>query len=143
MRLGWGLAKCVSHPGRSLQPPRRAVVRRGSVPGRGGAFPSCVNSLARLLTGPRAPAPSVRGGRPPALRGGRSAAVPGTKRPLWPAGGGRAAGRRRRMPRVPRCSERRRAAGRGERPGVLARAAATRDRVVSWNSGCSGCLSMP
>ena len=71
----------------------------GPLPGE--EEPSCVNSPARLLTQPASARAHCAGRAAASPASGSGLCTPGTKRPLWPAGGGLAAGRRRVMPPVP------------------------------------------
>lgn len=71
------------------------------LPGRGGAFPSCVNSLARLLTELACARAQGSGRAPPAPRWDRGSALAGTKQPLWPARDWRLLGGAERCRRYP------------------------------------------
>lgn len=76
------------HPARSPRPPRRAVVGRRSVPGRGGAFPSCVNSLAGLLTARVRPRPVPGEGRRQPCEGAGAPHSPAQSGPCGRPGAG-------------------------------------------------------
>lgn len=137
----WG-AREVRAPPRAQPAAAPARCRRPSVsPGPRRSLPFLCKQSCPAADRPacaRAQCPG-RAAASPARGPGRR--TPGTKRPLWLAGGGRAAGRRRRMPRVSRSS------GEGQQGGARDLESLLEPRLlgrglVSWNRGCSGPLSV-